>query len=205
MIIQILARKGSIAWRMSFDQLANNLYKNFPNNNLVAVYPYLYTDEHLELSNDGKQGETTIKDTFINDIIPANNIFFDMSEKNPEIAFEKIFQESTLKESQLLLEEIIGVLYDYPLELTQEIVLIHTRSNLIKEYKIYIAVNKKGFEIPKIDNTHKIMIILLSPIDKTTQSHLNILSQISRTVTKDNFLTALLQAKDFEELTQLMK
>lgn len=205
MIIQILARKGSIAWRMSFDQLANNLYKNFPTNNLVAVYPYLYTDEHLELSNDGKQGETTIKDTFINDLIPANNIFFDMSEKNPEIAFEKIFQESTLKESQLLLKEIIGVLYDYPLELTQEIVLIHTRSNLIKEYKIYIAVNKKGFEIPKIDNTHKIMIILLSPIDKTTQSHLNILSQISRTVTKDNFLTALLQAKDFEELTQLMK
>jgi Kef-type K+ transport system membrane component KefB/mannitol/fructose-specific phosphotransferase system IIA component (Ntr-type) len=203
MIIQILARKGSIAWRMSFDQLANSLYKNFPGNNLIAVYPYLYTDEHLDLSSDDTIAETSINDTFINDLIPANNIYFDMSEKNPEIAFAKIFKNSLSKNNQQVLQQIIDVLHDFPLELTQEIVLIHTRTNLVQEYQIYIAVNKTGFDIPKIDNNHKIMIILLSPIDKTTQSHLNILSQISRTVTQDRFVSSILESNNFAQFNEM--
>ena len=203
MVIQMLARKGSIAWRMSFDQLANQLYKNFPENNLVAVYPYLYTGDHVDFTESKDEKETTIRDKFINDLIPASNIYFDIKEKNPELVFEYLFHNSHTKMEQQILKQIISVLHDFPLELTKEIVLIHTRTNLIKDYQIYITVNKNGFDIPQIDNVHKIMIILLSPEDKSTQSHLNILSKISRTVTQDNFINSVLTAKDFEEFTAM--
>ena len=203
MIIQILARKGSIAWRMSFDQLANNLYKHFPENNLVATYPYLYTADHIDYSESEEEVKTTIKDKFINDLIPATNIYLDFKEKNPELVFESIFQDNSHLLDEQILKQIIGVLHDFPLELTKEIVLIHTRTNLIKDYQIYIAVNQNGFDIPQIDNVHKIMIILLSPEDKTTQSHLNVLSQISRTVTQDKFINSILHAKNFDEFSKM--
>ncbi len=204
LIIQILARKGSLAWRLSFDQLANHLYKAFPDNNLIASYPYLYTEQELEKNQYDQVEISELRTTFINNLIPATNVYFNLKEKKPEAVFANIFQNSMIDEKQQVLKQMVEVLHDFPLELTSEIVLIHTRTTLVKEYKVYIAVNPAGFDIPKIDNVHKIMIILLSPQDKSTQSHLNILSQISQTVTQDNFLTALLHAKDFQEFSRLM-
>jgi len=203
MIIQVLARKGSLAWRMSFDQLANQLYKNFPENNLVAVYPYLYTGDHIDFSESTKETQTIIKEKFINDLIPASNIYFDIRENNPELVFKTLFLDSKTNAGEQILKQMVDVLYDFPLELTKEIVLIHTRTNLVQEYQIYLVVNQNGFHIPKIDNLHKIMIILLSPEDKSTQSHLNILSQISRTVTQDKFISSILTAKDFAEFSKM--
>ncbi len=203
MIIQILARKGSIAWRMSFDQLANQIYKQFPANNLVATYPYLHTTDHVDFAESEEEQKTTIKNRFINDLIPEDNIYFDYKESNPHLVFESIFKDNSQLLDEQILKQITGVLHDYPLELTKEIVLIHTRTNLINDYQIYIAVNQNGFDIPQIDNVHKIMIILLSPVDKTTQSHLNILSKISRTVTQDKFITSILNAKNFDEFNEM--
>lgn len=202
MIIQILARKGSIAWRMSFDQLANLLYKQFPGNNLVAVYPYLYTDDHDEITENEEEEKTTFRDKFINDLIPAANIYFNIKEKNLETVFASLFEDNFLQHQTQLLNQIIAVLHDFPLELTKEIVLIHTRTDLITDYQIYIAVNPQGFEIDRIDNIHKILIILLSPEDKSTQSHLNILSQISRTVTQEKFISSMLSANNFREFSE---
>lgn len=204
-VIQLLARKGSIAWRMSFDQLANHLYKEFPQNNLVAVYPYFYTDDHVEYSESEEQKQHSIHDEFINDLIPASNIYFNIQEKNPELVFSSLFNDNYMKDGEQVLKQIIDVLQDFPLELTKELVLIHTRTELIDDYEIYIAVNKNGFDIPKIDNVHKIMIILLSPVDKSTQSHLNILSQISRTVTQDKFISSILTANNFREFNEKCK
>ena len=202
MVIHILARKGSIAWRMSFDQLANNLYKHFSENNLIAVYPYLYTDDHIEFTETEEQQKTSIRNKFINNLIPAKNIYFNVTEKNPELVINTLFKDNYLENGQQIFDQIIHALHDFPLELTKELVLIHTRTDLLDDYQIYIAVNKEGFDIPKIDNIHKIMIILLSPEEKSTQSHLNILSQISRTVTQDKFISSILTAKDFEEFSE---
>lgn len=201
-IIQILARKGSIAWRMSYDQLANQLYKNFPANNLVATYPYLYTEDHIDYDESEEEQKTTVRDKFINNLIPASNIYFNVVENNPELVFTSLFNDRFGNIGKHIINQMIDVLHDFPLELTKELVLIHTRTNLIKEYQIYIVVNQQGFDIPKIDNVHKIMIILLSPEDKSTQSHLNILSQISRTVTQDKFISSILTANDFKEFSE---
>jgi Kef-type K+ transport system membrane component KefB/mannitol/fructose-specific phosphotransferase system IIA component (Ntr-type) len=203
MIIQILARKGSIAWRMSFDQLANHLYKEFPTNNLIAVYPYLHTEEYFDYAEAEKEEEkTSIQDKFINNLIPATNISFNIQERNPELVFATLLKNNYFEGGEQVLNQIIEVLHDFPLELTKELVLIHTRTSLVKDYQIYILVNKQGFDIPKIDNIHKIMIILLSPADKSTQSHLNILSQISRTVTQDKFISSILTANNFDEFSE---
>lgn len=202
LLIQLLARKGSIAWRMSFDQLANSLAKKFSENNLIAVYPYLYTDRQTNHPN--KEEELKMEEQYLDNIIPLSHIYFNLQENNPEKVFADIFQTNLFGNSKQIVDELTKVLHDYPLELTNDIVLIHTRTNLVDDYKAFVAVNQSAFSIPKIDDPHKIMIILLSPEDKSTQSHLNILSQISRTVTQDKFISSLLMANDLEEFQKAL-
>ena len=89
--------------------------------------------------------------------------------------------------------------------MTKEIILIHSRTDLVADYQIYIAVNRYGFVIDKLEGKYKIIFILLSPENKSTQSHLNILSKISRFATVGRLVDALLKADSYQNFTELMK
>lgn len=203
LVIQILPRHGSVAWRMIFDQLPGNLKNRFKVNNIVVVYPFRKALDYSKKEQKHEQVEQNGNEVF--DLVPASNFYLNMHESDPFLLFEKLRKNRFFSKNENVIEVLREVLNEFPLEMTKEIVLVHSRTDMVADYQIYIAVNRNGFKIDKLEGKHKIIFILLSPEDKSTQSHLNILSKISRFATIGRLVDALLKADSYQNFTELMK
>ncbi len=202
MIIQMIARKGHIAWRLNFEQMPDLLDASFKDNNIIALYPICTVGKTFESADESD--EVVDEENEMLALVPASNIMFNLPDKNPEVALEKLVENKYPDSKDVVLKNIIEVLHDYPLELTEDIVLIHIRTTIVSEYQIFMVINKDGFSIKKMQNDHRLMIVLLSPESKSTQSHLNILSRLSRLVTMQDFTKSILKADTYQEFRELM-
>ena len=194
LIVQLVARRGDLAWKLHFEHLPNLLSQKFSDSNLLVVYPY------LNLNDFNYELDKTVNDSKFMNLIPAENFFLNMPESDPQAVLDKIFTANFPQIQQVLSQQVASVIHEYPLELTDDVVLIHTKTALLDKYQIFISVNKAGFHFEKLENRYKMMIVLLSPAAKSSQSHLNMLAQISKVVTSDHFIENMLKSISYQEL-----
>lgn len=201
MIIQMMARQGQLAWRLTFDRLPFKLAERFSNNNIIAVYPScnLCVDE-------GCLYENTLGETSLIRKMSESNFIFNFQDSNPEKLFEVIadslFKE---KESKEIHEELVNILKKSPVELTRETLLIHTYTNLIDEYLVYIATNRDKFNVENINSSPKIIIVLLSPKSDLMNRQLKILSEIAKIVIDKELLSNILSSDNYSEFSEKIK
>ncbi|MDA3898950.1 MAG: cation:proton antiporter [Spirochaetes bacterium] len=199
-IVQLISRRGSISWRLNFEKMPTQLCKNFPNNNLLALYPSTVEDEQSD--NDVlTQPEKVIPA----DLMPVSNIMFNLEESDPIVATRQLVNRNITENREAVFTTIASVINEYPLELTDNVVLIHSRTPLFDEYQLFMVVSNQGFVFKTLEreSRHCLMIILMSPVSKSTQSHLNILSRISQLVMIDQLVDAIIRAKDEKDFEQL--
>jgi len=194
MLVQLVARRGDLAWKLHFEHLPNLLAKDFQQTNLLVVYPY------LNLNDFNYELDKTVNDSKFMNLIPAENFFLNVPDKDPQKILDKIFSANFPQIKQVLSQQVAAVIQEYPLELTDDVVLIHSKTALLEKYQIFISVNKSGFHFQKLEEDYKMMIVLLSPQDKSSQSHLNMLAQISKVVTSDHFIENMLSSDSYQEL-----
>ncbi|HDS09915.1 MAG TPA: sodium/hydrogen exchanger, partial [Firmicutes bacterium] len=197
MIMQLVSRKGKPAWRSIFDRMPYQLKQNFPDNNLMVVYPYFSVDD-VEFEKEYFTQQPTLLRT-----IPEKNFFFNLKDNHPHKVFKKIVSINRYLNSSVIYNDLISVLNEYPIELTPEITLIHKRTDQISDYQLFFAVNRNGFMIKDMESKPKIIITLLSPTNQTPQSHLNILSEISRMVLLNKFIDNILAADNYLHFLEL--
>ncbi|WP_320048082.1 cation:proton antiporter [uncultured Ilyobacter sp.] len=201
MIIQMMAKQGQLAWRLTFDRLPNKLGERFGNNNIIAVYPSCNSNSDEEFSYEKTKGDISIIRR-----LPKNNFMFNFSENNPEKLLKIIADKfSDERESREVYEDLKDVLKKYPVELTRETLLIHTYTKSIGDYQVYIATNKNNFIVENVKSSPKIIIVLLSPKSDPTNRHLKVLSEIVKIVTDKKMLSDILGSYSYSEFLERIK
>ncbi len=199
MFIQMISRQGRIAWRLSFDQMPYRIKQNFPDNNLIVVYPYYHPEEYEDTS------EIFPEDLNLLNEIPGDNYIINTRENNPVKIFQYIAEKHYPDISENITTELSSVLRDYPIDLSPDILLIHTHTEQVQGSQIYPAVNRSGFDIPDSGSKPRILIVLVVPESQPVQQHLNILSQISRMVMVKTLTDNIIKADDYDHFLKLMK
>lgn len=199
-IIQLVPRRGSISWRLDFEKMPTVLCRSFPNNNLLALYPSTVSDDSYEtiVSDDYDVSKPS---NLMGELLPVSNILFNLDHDDPSRAIAQIADIIGTANRNQIFNTINSVLNEYPLELTEDVVLVHSRTDLLDDYLLFTAVSNQGFVYNTLSEggRYRIMIVLLSPLSKSTQSHLNVLSQISRFVMVQKMIDALLISENRDQ------
>ncbi|MBN2651365.1 MAG: cation:proton antiporter [Spirochaetales bacterium] len=203
LIIPLLARRGHLSWRLHFEQMPAMLYKSFEENNVLVVYPLYSQDEKFESAVE--VSETLIEDLRLLELVPPENFFFNSADSNFVSVFKSLLEKVRFGFTHEIVQEIVEVTNDFPIELSKDIVLIHTRTDLVQEYNLFVVINREGFLIEKIENPHRLVIILLSPKSQSTQSHLNMLSQISRMVLMERYVESVIEADNYSDFRKRLE
>jgi len=198
MLIQLIARPGRPAWRLSFDRMPSNLKNNFSNNNMLVVYPYYHTDDY---END--------KEFFCNELallkrVPAKNFYFKQEKGDIGNLFDNILAGGEFNYHEEIKNQLIQVAENSPIELTNEIVLIHIHTEQVSDYQIYIAVSQPGFEVKGLETTPHAIVTLLSPTDQPPQQHLKRLAEIARMVQVKQFTNSIFNAESYESFITML-
>lgn len=198
MIIQMMAKQGQLAWRLTFDRIPNKLVDKFPNNNLIAVYPSCNCNSEEECPFENTKGDISIIRR-----LSKNNFIFDFSENNPEKLLKIIADDfSNEKERREVYEDLKDVLKKYPVELTHETLLIHTYMESIDDYRVYIATNKNKFIVENVKSSPRVIVVLFSPKSDPMNRHLKVLSEIAKIVTDKKILSAILGSCNYSEFLE---
>lgn len=198
LLIQMISPPNMAAWRLFFDKLSFRIRQVFPHNNYIAVYPYCYTEEDYQIKSIFSKELTLLK------TIPAENFFINAGYQEPEKVFQNIIQKGNFSNKKLIYKQLLTVLKEYPIELSEDIVLIHIHTPQVKDFQIYFSSNKAGFEIKKLNIQPKLVITLLSPEELPVQKHLGILTEISKMVMVEEFEKNIIAADDYPGFISLI-
>lgn len=193
-IIQLIARQGQLAWRLSFDRLPKEIVSHFKGNNYIAVYPpYNYdNDENYIYSMSSWE-----KMNLLN-LVPKENFLINMKEANPDKIIS-IISDKYFDGNKNLYFDLVNAMNNSPIELTKEVLLVHTHRDDVKSFKIYIASNPDGFDLNAIDSRPRVIIILISPKFETRKRHLKMLAEISKLTLNKEITGNLISSENYDD------
>ncbi len=171
-IIFMTARKGRISWRPSFKRLFATLGAEFPENNILMVYP---ADAHLYTADSKNPYKEGIKDSHPLLARPAVTI----KEQYMEDALIRLLQTQFSSASDILREVMKKLIPLDPVELSHGIVLFHTHSEYLTEPVILLGIGDKCIEYQSLQQEIHAFFVLISPKDETNV-HLQALTKVAR-------------------------
>ena len=198
LLIQMLARQGELAWKFHYYRMAYKLKQNFPVHNIMAVYPYCNLEYLIEEKNR-EEKDSLLKTASILDTLPEKNFFLHFPENRVEALLSQISQRDFPSVYEEIYSQLTAILNEYPAELTDEIVLIHIHTYHVSEYQVYLASHKESFVLESLSARPKIIFILFSPKEKSSESHLQMLSEIAKLSMQKELLGKLLQSSNYLE------
>lgn len=176
LVILMSARNGSISWQPNLERLPGLIAKNYPDINLLIIYP---SEEVLEDSS-------------------TLQIHFGRASKLPSIATQNIkprlngvtYREALSnvmkshfhdkdKALEIVVDKLIQVDPDNTPGKLPGVLLTHTTSFHVDEPTIFLGLSPKGIEYEKMDEPVKVIFILLSPRGFPLQKSLNILGKVT--------------------------
>lgn len=192
-IMQIIARQGHIAWRPSFDKLPYQLSEKYPENSIITVYPYYSEDEITEFKKEDVKAENILLSK-----LDEKSLLLNFKEEKVEKVFEKIIKNNIFLDENEVLNLLKKVIEESPIELADEILLIHIHTEQIENYKVYIAKDELGFIIKNLKTKYKILIILIVPKEEALKQHLLMLSEIAKMAMNNKFKEALIKSENYK-------
>lgn len=143
------------------------------------------------------------------DVLTKNRVFLNFTAESKDQSIEKFI--SLLEESGSIKDP--AVLKDALFEREKlgttgvgfGIAMPHARSGSIKDLTVAFFRSEKGFDFKAIDGAPvQIVFLLLAPIS-SGGPYLKLLAKISRLLRSDDFKKSLLDAKDEDEIIQIIK
>ncbi|PKL11061.1 MAG: hypothetical protein CVV50_06220, partial [Spirochaetae bacterium HGW-Spirochaetae-6] len=204
LLLQLQARQGQLAWRLNFYRMAGKLKQSFPQNNIMVVFPTSNLEDFSMDKNPDKDALSGPKLSLLS-WIPPQNFLLNIRNQKVESVFEDVARDFFPTQEREIYTQLCGVINEYPAELSDDILLIHIHTYQVSDYQIYVAVNPSGFIHESISSQPKIVFILLSPKEKSPQSHLQMLSEIAKLSLNINFTPSILQAKKHKDFIKKMR
>jgi Kef-type K+ transport system membrane component KefB/mannitol/fructose-specific phosphotransferase system IIA component (Ntr-type) len=173
MIVLPLERRQSALWSPSMDRLSEAAASRFPDMNLLAVYPAIYSEEMLSLlQTEGK--ESGIEISARSDLDNAKSVDEALGQMVGSMRRWTAHQHHS---SYSLLAESAKA---YPIEMIPGIILIHAHSNDVQTTTILIGSTAKQWTLPNCRSPISVIIALVSPRDQSPEQHLKTLSSLAR-------------------------
>lgn len=193
-IIQLIARQGQLAWRLSFDRLPKEIITHFKGNNYIAVYPpYNYDNDENYIYNMSSPEQMTLLN-----LVPKENFLINIKDSNPEKVIS-IISDNYFNGNKEVYFDLINAMNNSPIELTKEVLLVHTHRDDVNDFMVYITCNPDGFDLKTINSRPRIIIILLSPKSEPRKKHLKMLAEISKLTLNKEITGNLIASENYEE------
>jgi Kef-type K+ transport system membrane component KefB/mannitol/fructose-specific phosphotransferase system IIA component (Ntr-type) len=196
MIIQLLARPGQLAWRLSFDRLPHELATRFSRTNLIAVYPPSDPEHEYE---DGLSSDLPLYRK-----LQPECFYFQYAHQHPERLFKDMCRKLQQGDRDAVYDDLVSTLRSSPIELSRQILLVHIHTREIDDYQLAVATNPDTFSVDHVSSRPRIIIILLSPESYSARSHLEMLSEIAQMVNGKDFINNLLSSEDYDQFIEKM-
>ncbi|MBQ9789520.1 MAG: cation:proton antiporter [Lentisphaeria bacterium] len=195
LLIIPLDRRESVLWRPRFDRMAEEISEKYPDLNLLLAYPQIpqETEEivNLKIKDKKKSNEKRAK-------VYATNLATETPEEAVRIMVQKL-KLNTPYSYQNIEDGLIDAINFHPFELSENTVLLHTRSNYTQECMLLIGHSPKSYEIEKLNGKYNNIICLISPNDNDNDQHLQELAHLSRKFLDPEFASLMKAVKSAEE------
>jgi mannitol/fructose-specific phosphotransferase system IIA component (Ntr-type) len=171
MTILPLERRQSPLWSPSMDRLFEIMADRFPDMNLLAVYPAIFSEDKLFLPVLDK---TAIVIISCGDLSGAAGV---------KDALRQMIREKTSwapKQQESVWALLKTSAQTYPVEIAPGKILLHAHSDAVKNTTILIGAGAWSWTLPGCAAPARLILALVSPRDQSPERHLKILSNMAR-------------------------
>jgi mannitol/fructose-specific phosphotransferase system IIA component (Ntr-type) len=196
-LILMGARKGELAWQPSLDRLPSRLAEEFPDAPFSVLIP---PSERW----DSQQAADKVADSaYIFSTFTRDRTRLQMDVETTEEAVRELlggyFGHQTAN-TQAVTTLLHTISREEPVELTKDVVLLHTHVPNVTESVIFLGVSKNPLDVPLASGPPHILIILLDPVGQDPARHLQALADIARIMRLPDMVQVLRTVQDFDSL-----
>lgn len=145
----------------------------------------------------------------ISDILSTDVIAVNMDVADKEDSIKKVINLSAKSNKILDLDKVTKTIYEREKLVSTGVgkgfAIPHGKSDSISDVVAAFAITKEPIDFDSIDGEPVRFIFLLVGKENLLNTHIKLLSRISRLMNKDEFRDALLEAKTSEEVLKIFK
>ncbi|KGE71463.1 cation:proton antiporter domain-containing protein [Spirochaeta lutea] len=200
LVVLLMPRQEELSWQPKLNRLPKLLSELFPRNPLLCLLPprtpQAPQEQDLPLP---KSLEST---PFQLDEPPVTYLFGFPNPQIKELCSELIARMPDIAPSSRLIQDLLRISQEEPVLLVDQVVLIHSHRKEVHKTQIAIGTADQDIRLPLVDQSIRVVVLLLNPLDQDPSVHLQILSRIARMIHRPEYLPALLSSRSQEEFQE---
>lgn len=194
-------RKKSILWMPNLDRIASIIAAKFPENNILLTYPSLAKFANETEFDEGLSGAIYFTPMKITTCELEDNCGIDAA-INLMVRKSIVSDLNTQTEAFRLLK---AAAKSYPIQLADEIILLHGHCEEIKEPILIIGYSKLPQLMPGVNPPPRIIFGLLNPKDYSSEKHLKFLAKFARLFHDKEIVVKILLSSNADEIKGILK
>jgi len=190
------ARGGSLSWRPGLDRLPRVIAQRYPDLSFITVYP-----AEREVTSDSNENRQKRK------ILQEHRIKIDLEPGEIRDVLKVIMEgDSGLDhiESERITKRLLENSSGYTPEVMPGVFLFESHTSKVHEQMLFVGVVKDGVNVEQTANPAYVILVLLSPVERSAQEHLEALNRVVKLIRSADHLEKIRQAETVKEVTKLL-
>lgn len=191
MVVLVSAREGTVAYERQLERLPRMLADL--NYSFLVVYP----------SERDTRSFGTLQPQGLPDILTQERVVLDLATSSYEKTVETLLSTTITKDDPRHWSVLKSLVYDdvgYASEILPGVIISHARVRELKETKLFLGIHRKGVPHDRTEQPVHVVLLLLSPAQRSTQDHLAQLAEIARYFSQVDNLDELIVCSNIEQL-----
>ncbi len=193
-------RESAIGWQPGLNRLPRSLISLRPDMNLVVAYP---AENKMDAGLikpvlSGHSLHNILEPEFCTLGLEGNSISQAVHQMMARFWPDRVDTLDELKAS------VLQSVRDHDPELTRGVLLLHAHSESIDRTMLLMGIHPEGLSMSELDHRIHVIFILLSPVGRSPQQHLQNLANIARLVRSDDIVEQLIKMKDNSDLSAFL-
>lgn len=194
-------RESAVGWQPGLNKLPRSLAAMRPDMNLIVAYP-------AENKMDAGLLKPILSGHSLHKILEPANCTLGLDGTSTSQAVHQMmarFWPDNVDMFEELKSLVLQSVRDHDPELTRGILLLHAHSHTIDSTMLLMGIHPDGLSMSELDHRIHVLFILLSPVDRSPQQHLQNLASIARLVRSDDIVDDLIRMKDTSDLSAFLE
>ncbi|MDG5815907.1 cation:proton antiporter [Chitinispirillales bacterium ANBcel5] len=195
-LILMSVRKGEIAWQPTLDRMPAVMAHKFQKVNFSVIFTPTERRKSVQIA------ENT---SFLTSVFTPRRMLFNVETEDVQGLIYKLLGTHFSEHSPIhnrLATLIYKISQEEPVELVEDVVLLHTYVPYLSETLTFLGISKNSLNVPLASGKPHVVIILLDPVGQDPASHLRALADIANLIRLPGIVDVLKSALDFEELVE---
>jgi mannitol/fructose-specific phosphotransferase system IIA component (Ntr-type) len=196
-LILMGARKGEVAWQPVLDRLPGRLASQFDATTFSVIIP------PTQRWDSQQAAEKILDSAYVFSTFVRDRTMLQMDVNTVEEALRALlsghFGQDTA-DTRAVTRLLHVMSQEEPVELTQDVVLLHTHVPTVSGSMVFLGVSKHALDVPLASGRPHILIVLLDPVGQDPAQHLQALADIARIMRVPDMAQVLRTARDYDNL-----